>query len=294
MAIQSQYKYIGYSTLIISISLLLGWFASRPDFFVQLPPNITCMGDCMNPSDSDCIGYFNITSLSKRFYIRNKGDMNLPFTEPEKVKSFQVYRADLRFRTDNPNRWKPINLSKGMTFQVNQTNEFRLNLCKNSPSDDIKWGLSGIVEADPVFFGINIEKLEDCKTTSQFEKRVQNTQYIYYQNQTQCSDEPANLSCKIVNYRNQTSSYSVGYVDIMNITVCRNTGFNVNGRLLDFAEKDWLCTKYTDELCCEAPHQSNKNGNCDSGEGYCIFEIPSMKESCTVSKTNAIRNLAIT
>ena len=95
-------------------------------------------------SQSDCIEYFNVTSLSKKFYIRNKGNLNLPFTQPEKVRSFQVYRADLRFRTDNPNRWKPFNLSKRIIFQVNQTNEFRINLCKNNPADVVKWGIQGI------------------------------------------------------------------------------------------------------------------------------------------------------
>lgn len=137
----SQTKYIGYGT-IISISLLLIWFMGRSDFKVELSPDITCLGDCINPSNSDCVGYFNITSLSKRFYIRNSGDMNLPFTEPEKVKSFQVYRADLRYKVDNPNRWKVINLSKGITLQVNQTNEFKIMLCKNNISDDIIWGVN--------------------------------------------------------------------------------------------------------------------------------------------------------
>ena len=160
----TQTKYIGATTFILSISLLLSWFVSRPDFKNNFSPNITCMGDCINPSDSDCIGYFNITSLSKRFYTRNKGDLNIPFTEPEKVKSFQVYRADLRFRTDNLNRFKPINISKGFTLQVNQTNEFRINLCKNNPEDDIKWGIDGFgIEEDSIFFGIEkAERFDNC------------------------------------------------------------------------------------------------------------------------------------
>ena len=140
----AQTKYFGYGTLIVSISLLIGWFGSRPDFKVDFSPNITCSGSCMNPMDSDCVQYFNLTSLSKKFYIRNKGNFNLPFTYPEQVKSFQVYRADARFSSSNPNRWKVINLSKGLTLDINKTNEFRINLCKNNPADVVKWGIQGI------------------------------------------------------------------------------------------------------------------------------------------------------
>ena len=148
---------------------------------------------------------------------------------------------------------------------------------------------------DPIWFfngnPINIQLIQDCKTTSERVNRVYNVPEIRYINQTQCSDEPANLSCKIVNYLNQTSSYSVVYIDIINTTICETTGFNISGRIIDFAEIEWKCTRDNSQICCEAPHQSNKDGVCSSGEGYCLFDITTLRKECTVSKTKQIRDL---
>ena len=293
----AQTKYIGIGTLIISISLLISWFASRPDFRVEFSPNITCSGDCLNPSDSNCMEYFNITSLSKKFYIRNKGDMNLPFTEPEKVKSFQVYRADLRFKTDNPNRWKTINLSKGFTLQVNQTNEFKINLCKNNPNDDIKWGLQGFgINEDPVFFGTDIEILKDCHIKTSINSIPIYKDEIKYFYQNKCADEPINSSCSIVPYFNYTAKTQTGsYEHFDNKTICKDIGFNISGKVIDYEKVNWKCSRDNFIITCDAPHQSNKDGICQSGERCIEIDIRNLSDIKQIrySPTNAIKDIEI-
>lgn len=280
----TQTKYFGYGTLIVSISILLVWFAGRSDFKVDFSSNLTCSGDCINPIDSDCVGYFNITSLSKKFYIKNKGDMNLPFTEPEKVKSFQIYKADLRYKTDNPNRWKPINLSKGFTLQVNQTNEFRINLCKNSPEDDIKYGVQVLnINEDPIFFGDwNITKI--CIWRNETQNIYGNATYEYT-----CLTSRFNftLNPKVAycygNKLNSTGQYPIIYSHwfdygyLANKTIYWNqwekigeeviqicdkwTGVWINGKKLDWYKNDFMCSRpETKTFECD---NCGSDGNCD-------------------------------
>ena len=278
MAIKSQYKYIGAGTLILSISLLLGWFASRSDFKVDFSPNITCSGECLNPSDSDCIGYFNITSLSKRFYIRNKGNLNLPFTEPEKVKSFQVYRADLRFKSDNPNRWKEFDFSKKTTLEVNKTNEFRLNLCKNNPSDDIKWGSSGFnFNEDPVFFGVNVEEIKTCIEKQTIVGNRVTISTVQILNHSVC--DILNISCQIVNYKNLTSTISYDTTKIKNYTYCWKTAYRIDKLIINFSRDNYYCSFGGDYLVCDSVYDGNADGVCDSGETCTKIRISDLARS---------------
>lgn len=224
----SQTKYIGIGTTILSITLLLSWFAMRDDFRVELGPNISCMGECIEPTNSDCVEYFNITSLERKFYIKNKGSLDIPFTNPEKVQSFQVYRADKRFRSDNPNRWKPFNFSENFILDVNVTNEFQVRLCKKKPSDDIKWGIEGfgIIE-DPIFRGINVSYQEAC--TSHLEVRY---------NKTNITVTGAIWPNGSVN-----STTTIVYVEwFEDLPDCENVGLHIANRYYDFEKFNIYCS----------------------------------------------------
>ena len=74
-----------------------------------------------------------------------------------------------------------------------------------------------------------------------------------------------------------------------------NDGLKVGNRVLNSTKYGWLgCAREGNEICCEAPHQSNGNGKCESGEGYKIFYIDDLSKSDnTVSKTQSIKDLMI-
>jgi len=152
------------------------------------------------------------------------------------------------------------------------------------------------ISKDPIWWvngnPISVETLKKCKITSEPIREYINIQAIYYHNQTICSDFPTNLSCKNFNYYNSTFiSDTIYYISIVNTTTCRDTGFKIRDKMIDFEKINWNCIKDGSQICCEAPHQSNQDGVCSSGEGYCLFNLPSLKKQCTISKTRQIMDL---
>lgn len=174
--------YFGIGSLV-TLSALFFYFSTNQDFKFNPSENISCAGACINPDDTDCIEPFNITSL-KNISLKNKGNINMEFSEPNKVRSFKIEKY---FST-----WRDINFSKSQTFKAGVVNQYRLKICKNIPNDSIKWGLSGIVQEDPIFFGI-----DKCGINQKKEDMHVYEEEIIYYNTTLCSDFPINKSCVI-------------------------------------------------------------------------------------------------
>ena len=113
--------------------------------------NMRCGGDI------ECQGYFwinvppsvenylgeqvNITELC----FGNK--LQVIFDQPTKVNNFGIYKADKRFRADNPARWNKFNFT-GNCLSVG-THEFKINGTKNK-EDIVKWGVDN-TDIDPIW-----------------------------------------------------------------------------------------------------------------------------------------------
>ena len=189
------------------------------------------------------------------------------------------------------------------------TQRKRFKIIVDVPSDTSVSGLVGIkvvvggkeitFNEDPLWFingnPVDVQILKECKTHSESTYKPITLQVIAYQNKTICADEPINLSCERINIKNSTYSVHSGdyIIEISNTTICKNTGFHIRNKIIDFAEVEWNCARDKNELCCEAPHQSDQNGICSSGEGYCIFNILTLEKECTVSKTRQIKELNV-
>src|SRR3990167_3458937 len=106
--------------------------------------NLTCASGELEP----CIDYFNITlevwhlCTGKDFEVyMNDTDANLT-----------LYRADRRFRADNPLRWKPYDLSEGCLKNATR-HEFKVVVNK-SAGKTVKYGVrAGLTDHDPIFAG---------------------------------------------------------------------------------------------------------------------------------------------
>jgi parallel beta-helix repeat protein len=112
--------FLAFFTLLLTLSYL--------GINVETSGNIVC-------SDK-CISYFNITltNYSLCFGSTFKGlyfDKNI---------SYEVYKADMRYRNDNPNRWKLYNFSADKCLEKGKKHEFML-IGYKSPSETIKWGI---------------------------------------------------------------------------------------------------------------------------------------------------------
>ena len=68
--------------------------------------------------------------------------------------NYTIYKADKRFRSDNPDRWKSYDFEAGKCLKNATKHEFKVIL--NKPIDKtVKWGIrTGLInDADPVFLG---------------------------------------------------------------------------------------------------------------------------------------------
>mgnify|MGYP001575942142 CR=1 FL=1 len=98
-----------------------------------------------------CISYFNISlkDYSLCFGSTFKGVT----TEPNVI--IEIYKADMRYRLNNPLRWKPYNLSANKCLDKNKTHEFKI-IGYKQPEQTIKWGLDlQGKNLDPFWYGIN-------------------------------------------------------------------------------------------------------------------------------------------
>lgn len=98
-----------------------------------------------------CVSYFNIslTNYSLCMGSTFKGI----FVEPEV--NYEVYKADLRYRSDNPLRWKPYNFTANTCLKKGKNYEFKLVGYKKT-FQTVKWGmnLQGR-DLDPFWYGLD-------------------------------------------------------------------------------------------------------------------------------------------
>ncbi len=149
-------KYIGTATTLTVITIFL-WFFLSDHFETSTSPDITCSGNCINPEDSDCIGYFTVKAKYKTWYFYNKDNLTIDFGQ--NVRSFDLGINDGRFKDG----YRPFDFQKSfyrdykyvLKLYKNKPRTFRVRVCKLNPAQDIKWGFKAM-NVDPFFRGINI------------------------------------------------------------------------------------------------------------------------------------------
>lgn len=119
---------------------------------LQTSGDIMCAG---TPNDP-CISYFNITSLN---YTICMGSTFQGITLSDENSTYEIFKADMRYRIDNPNRWKPYNFTSGSCLDWGKTHEFMIKGYKKSPYDKVKWGINTQgKDIDPIWEGLKQEQ----------------------------------------------------------------------------------------------------------------------------------------
>jgi len=119
---------------------------------------------CAGNSEEPCIAYFNISltdwnlcfGSTFQLYLNDTNGINLT-----------VYKADMRYRADNPARWKIYNFKAGTCLKNETKYEFKVVVEK--PIDKtVKWGLkTGLInDYDPVFEGYSTTDFVTLKESS--------------------------------------------------------------------------------------------------------------------------------
>jgi len=303
-------KYITASIISAGIIGLVTWFFISSHFTVQLGGDVVCAGTFKDP----CEWQYNITLTSalKAFYIRHNDAVDLIFL-PD-VKAAYNCKRDGRFRAaKRANReeypcgigWREFTWRDPLTerykyiekFTRNKKHEYKLVVFKHNPSDEIKFGGSITKEEfDPKFLPPDsIKKVEECKTTQEVVEKPLNIPVEIFVDKTVCSDEPINLSCSTsLSHSYIVKRYFGTFTDYINTTICKTVGFDINGKLLNYYNEGWNCKRTGFIICCDAPHQSNLDGVCNSGERYVEFDTrDSSREDFGVSPTKQIGDIRI-
>ena len=283
---------------------------------IVLITNLSGISDVKYSKDyfcTDCEGYVNFTSsywefcfehsdkdvvykkqiLSRRLWINMDKINKLVPTQPEIEINLQVPTTG--------NKWRDI--KEGDCLKRTTASNplpIRLKIVGNKSIDQtVKWGFdldhwsSEGIYIDPIWMGLNIEILRECTNkTDIWEVGVFGT----------CTTEKEAIYYNNISFTQSTFTTYFNYscekskrLQYINSTVCINQGFSIDGRILNFSKYSWKkCSRDNFRICCEAEHQSNGDGLCKSGEGYCVFNILDLRNpTCTVSKTKAIRELKI-
>jgi hypothetical protein len=122
-------------------------------------------GDMICGGDKTCYGYFNFTVPAKVTNYLGEvtnitalcfgNNLRVVLTNPEKVNGLGLYKADKRYRADNPARWKPFNFT-GSCIPTGE-NEFMINATKDLYSI-VKWAIEG-TDIDPKWIGENVSAI---------------------------------------------------------------------------------------------------------------------------------------
>jgi len=110
---------------------------------------IKCAGNDLEP----CVAYFNISLESYNLCFGNTFKLYLNDTDGV---NYTLYKADQRYRPDNPARWKLYEMKAGTCLKNETKHEFKIVVSK--PIDrTVKWGLTtGLInDIDPIFQGYN-------------------------------------------------------------------------------------------------------------------------------------------
>ncbi len=299
-------KYIGVGATATVVTLIV-WFFLSTSFSVEVSGDVACDGTFEEP----CEASYNITSLNHTWYIYNKDRVKLNFI-PD-VKDSYSCKKDGRYsaakRADRSKYpcgigWREFNwdipLTKRFTyiekFTKGKKHQYKLVVFKFNPEDRIKWGgkITG-EEIDPVFLPgeIDVTSIQDCKTTQEIKVVTDygickiNVTVAYFDNSSKTNETKIvqrDRGCKL----GEHTKY-------LNTTICEDTGFDIGGKILDYAKEGWECNRTDSIITCDAPHQSNKDGVCQSGERCAIFDIRDLSKRTDTgySVTNQIEELKI-
>lgn len=152
----------GSGTLLILLSLLIS--------LSYLGINIETSGDieCLGTQESPCISYFNI-SLANYSLCLGSTFKGIYF---DKNATAEIFKADQRYRSDNPNRWKPYNFTAGKCLDKNKKHEFMIKGYKN-PYNTIKWALNlQGKDVDPYWIGIKEPRPRTSLITTEIDKEM--------------------------------------------------------------------------------------------------------------------------
>lgn len=275
-------KYIGIGGVTTLLGIFL-WFMFSDQFITTTSQDVVCSGDCINPADSDCIGYFNVTAKYKSYTFYNKENKTIEFGK--NIRSFDIGINDKRYKDG----FKPFDFKtpfiSGVKYvlklEKGKTRTFRVRICKNNPTQDIKWSFSSVGVPDPIFHGINV-------TISNFKSCLEETNYFnitkpiygdiiayrthydkelrYYEN---------NNSWYNFTYENGTELFTyqgiTGYdVITKSKTTCErdtsylNLKFGNKTLLLNYSKSDFNCSNTIKSITCD----SCIDGNCDGKLNY--------------------------
>lgn len=170
-----------------------------------------------------CVSYFNISLDS---YALCMGSTFTGITVEPQVK-YEIYKADARYRSDNPNRWKPYDFKASTCLKNGTNHEFKLVGYKN-PEQTIKWGLTlAGPDKDPFWYGIN----ESAATTS-----VSNniTMELGARINISTNISGASTVCVDIDHPEYGDNYTCGSPNanfLVNISYFRKTEFNDSAAL---------------------------------------------------------------
>jgi len=265
-------KLIGTVTTLTLTAILL-WISFNQNFILTSSGDMTCSGtpvysELFKVEISDCQVFWNITSINYTYYFRNKEGIKLDFT-PE-VKGYEMFVKDGRYKSG----WKVLDKSGNFTYKKGVKYQFMAFIFKEI-NQTIKWTITAAdVSKDPVLFGININAIQDCQTTTKIiTQNIEKTKILLL-NTTFCKDFPINKSCVSVNTKNQTVPYIAGSYDyFQNTTICENVGLNVNNKIINYTKFGWKCSLNENILECDSMYDGNSNGKCTSGESCTKIDI---------------------
>ena len=255
-----------------------------------------------NPLETWCYAYINFSVFEDNFWYPVNYDpygRNNSFDFTPQVKEYIFQRSWGK-------GWRTIPLDKtckgtwcggkfGLKFnkfsvawREGRDYQVRIVAIKHNKEDIIKWGFGSV---DPTWYEFNIEEIKECVTTSSNQVKHKYgicTKIILVgtldeNNTNQTSEKEIEDNCYLGNY-----------IDIINTTICKTLAFEIEGKLIDFTKAGWNCKKEEYKIICDAPYQSNLDGECQSGERCVIFDIRDLsRKDIGVSNTPKIKELKV-
>ena len=114
---------------------------------------VTTTGDIK--CENECVSYFNITLKD---YAVCFGSTFTGIATTPNVKT-ELFKADSRYRADNPARWKAYNFTANKCLERNKTHEFKL-IGYKQPKQIVKWGLTlQGKDVDPYWYGVSVTEI---------------------------------------------------------------------------------------------------------------------------------------
>ena len=160
-------------------------------------------------------------------------------------------------------------------MRSNQKYETRISTIKQNADDNIIWsfGLD-----DPVWFGIDIRKLESCVVETNIKKVYVYEKNDIFFNQTICSDEPVNSSCFVNTIKITVDKLIGNYNDLLNTSICKMIGLNISNKVINWQKEGWKCKWNLLKLTCDSVFDGNGDGICTSGESCIEYDLSNLNE----------------